>query len=713
MMMNDDPMLQASAGQPTPEEVAAQAVARQARVQQIGSGMYAELAQRKALRLGLEQEWINAEYAYEGVYTPDQSREIKGTSVYVNITRSKTNAFAAHLADMEMPGTDDKCWAVDASAKPILTQTSGDKSVVGKTPEGHPVQMGDISSGVLEEAKSRAKNMEILCEDQLQTCGYNAEFRKALFYGSKYGTIIMRGPTKSSHIKRVWQQVEGATYEQVDSEDNNNQPTYEAVNPFHFYPESFAREVKHSERNFETFFLTGAKLRRMAKAGFDKEALEEVLETEKKMGIPPQWYTALAGIASGNNGGGSAREASTVVKGLYEVWLCTCELSGDDLVDLIPNAEPSVLDSLSVSIWGVGDIIIKAEINPLDTGDGVYSVAQMIENANSIFGHGIPWAGANAQESLNAAWRMIIDNGAAASIPAVAVWKSRVRPADGNYEFKPGKTWYMTTPEDDSVGVDDVRKVIQYIDHPVKLDQLLAILKTAKEMFDEEVAFSLVMQGETGPYTPDTASATNTHYNSGRIVLRRVAVNIDDNVTVPNIQRLIDWNMLHSDDESVKGDLQPIARGSSVLMERMEQLQAMNQAMPVLLNPQFRHVFDQDKVLEEYATNLRLSGVLRTDEDRKKIAQEMAQQAQQGQQQGDPARMGMVKVAEGKLQLETQKHADLMKLEEAYIQLEMQANGITREEAMSKLAAHKMTTDSQNQRFNTELAVKTRMGSGI
>lgn len=694
------------------EAAAADAVNRMNQVKAIGSDMWTDLSQRKILRSAQEIEWVNAEYAYEGVYTPDQAADIVGTDVFVNLTRPKTNAFAAHLSDMLMPGGDDRCFDVQPSPKPILAQTSGDQAVVSKTPEGADVTLGDVSDGIIAEAKKRAKGMMLLCDDQLAQTGYNTQFRKAIFHGAKLGTIIMRGPTKSAKIKKMWKQVKGATYEQVENDDAKNCPSYEAVNPFHFYPEPFARRIEHSDKNFETFFLTGKALRRMARTGFDGAAIKEVLEAEKKMGNPPEWYTKLAAIATADNAGGAPREGAQTVKGLFEVWLCTTELYGDELLSLFPDADPQ-LDSVPVSIWGVGEIIIKAEITPLDEGE-IYSVAQFVENENSLFGHGVPWAGANAQQSLNSAWRMVIDNGAASAVPAVAIWKSRIQPADNNWAYRPAKTWYIKGNGDEGDEASlDVRRIIQYIDHPVKLDQLLAIYKTAKEMFDEEVAFSLVMQGETGPYTPDTAGGTNTHYNAGRIVLRRVVSNIDDNITVPNIQRLINWNMAFSDDETVKGDLSPIAKGASVLMARMEQLQAMNAGMPVLLNPAYRHKIDQDKVIEAYVTNLRLSDVLRSEADSKKIAKEMQEQAQQQGQNADPYKMAMAEIAKGRLQLDAQRHADEFGLEQNYMEHAFQQLGLNKEDLIVRAGLDRMKVDAAAKRFNAEMTAKMRTGRGI
>jgi len=697
------------------EEERARAEAdRQARVDALGKSLYGELETRKTLRTELEREWLRAEYAYNDQYHPDMLKSIIGTQVYASLTRSKVDTFVAHTCDMLMPNADEKFWGISASPKPILAQTANDQAPIGTTPEGAPVQMGDLSKGIADVAKDRAKNMELLCEDQMAQCYLNAEYRKGIAWMYRYGTFIMRGPMKAPAQRRSWKQVQGAVYE-LTYEDSKD-PCFEVVNPFHFYPDPAIRKIEHRSGTFELFFFTTAQLRRMAKAGFDAQAIKSVLERTGKANQPPQWYTDLALISL------DRQMQENATKGLYQGWLYIGDITGDQLRDLMPDEEiDPELDSVNVTLWGIGDTVIKAERTVLDTDDVLYSVYPLIESESSLFGHGIPWAGKDAQEAYCSYWRMLIDNGAASAIPAVAMLKSRIRPADGVWDYKPGKVWYVTSTEDDSPGETDVRKVIQYIDVPVKIQELMVGLQTAKAMFDESVNFSLVMQGETGPYTPDTATATNTHYNAGRVVLNRTIKGIDDHITVPNFRRLIDWNMMHSDDETIKGDLNPIAKGSSVLMARAEQMQLMNAAMPLLLNPQYAYKFDEEKVLEIYAKNMRIGEVLRPEDEAKKMKEQQQQAAQQGQQTAaDQAKLGMVEVAKERLQLDAKIHQDEMAMEAQRIVADAQASGLTAEEIRQKLgiehkkvglAAQKL--DSENAKFNTETAIKMTQGSGI
>ena len=721
MHMYDDPGLEQ---QIDPEEESRLKFERQTRIDALGKEKRGELERRKRLKGSLEKEWINGEYAFEGEYTPSQSEEIKGTRTFVNITRPKSIAFAAHIADMLMP-TDDKCYSVEARPKPLLAQTAGSNQPVSKTPEGAPVEMGDVSKSVTALSRERADAMELLIEDQFAQCKYNAEFRKALTFGAKYGTIIMRGPTKCYVKTRKWKQLEGATYS-LDDAKGESMMGFSAVNPFHFYPDPAARTIEDSDGNFEIMFFTAKRLREMAKSGFNPDAIREVLNGVKSTTNPPDWYTKIGSINAGTTGQEMFSET-----GLYEAWLWSGELTGDTMVDFFGDQVDPELDSIPATLWGVGDIVIKAELSPMETGDCMYSVCPLIENEASLFGHGIPWAGRNAQESLNAAWRMVIDNAAASAVPGVVVDKTRIKPANGSWSHEPGKTWYAVEGADDR-GEIDVRKMLQYIDFPVKLDQLMTVLAAAKEMFDEEVNFSLVMQGETGPNTPDTAQGTSIHYNAGRIVIKGLISAIDDRITVPNVGRAIDWNMQFSGDESIKGDHMPIAKGSSVLMERREQMTVLNGAMPLLLDERFDYMVDLERVLEEYLKNARLTNILREPEDRKaKLKEKQDAQAKGAQQPGDPARMLLAQIAgerlkfdgqeaQARLQLDAKIHEDDITLEAKKLLLDTHTTGANVDNSMQKLGIEKQKVglgaqklDSENNRFNTEASIKVQQGSGF
>jgi len=288
--------------------------------------------------------------------------------------------------------------------------------------------------------------------------------------------------------------------------------------------------------------------------------------------------------------------------------------------------------------------------------------------------------------------------------------KELLHPADGNWEMRPKKIWYGRRDKETGQ-IPDARALIQWLDHPVKLDQLLAIEQRCREHYDETIMFSLVMQGEAGRYAPDTARATEIHNNNGRTALKNLITDIDDNITKPNVRRVYNWNMEHAEDDSVKGDMQVVAKGSSVLLERAEQVQTILAMMNVFADPRYSHKINDDEVIEILLKNARLHNVL-LDEEKSEEKKKMMQQSQ-GQVQSDPARMKLAEVAQGRLELDARVAQQKIQLEEAYLQKALEELGMTREQFMAKYGFDRMKLDSDNQKFNVEAQMKVQTGRGI
>ena len=76
---------------------------------------------------------------------------------------------------------------------------------------------------------------------------------------------------------------------------------------------------------------------------------------------------------------------------------------------------------------------------------------------------------------------------------------------------------------------------------------------------------------------PDTVGGMTILMNSSNVVLGRMVKQFDDCITRPHISRYYDWNMAYSDKAEIKGDFQVDARGSSVLLLRDMHAQALLQ----------------------------------------------------------------------------------------------------------------------------------------
>jgi len=75
--------------------------------------------------------------------------------------------------------------------------------------------------------------------------------------------------------------------------------------------------------------------------------------------------------------------------------------------------------------------------------------------------------------------------------------------------------------------------------------------------------------------------------NSSNVVLRRVVKSFDDNITVPVITRFYDWNMQNNENEEIKGDYNINARGSSTLLVKETQQQALVSLLNIAATPAY------------------------------------------------------------------------------------------------------------------------------
>jgi hypothetical protein len=83
-------------------------------------------------------------------------------------------------------------------------------------------------------------------------------------------------------------------------------------------------------------------------------------------------------------------------------------------------------------------------------------------------------------------------------------------------------------------------------------------------------------QGEIGEIPKNTPFGTTVlTMGNANVVFRDGIKNFDDDVTVPDLRRLYDWNMQFSPKEEIKGDYDVKATGSAVLLVREMQAQSL------------------------------------------------------------------------------------------------------------------------------------------
>jgi hypothetical protein len=314
-----------------------------------------------------------------------------------------------------------------------------------------------------------------------------------------------------------------------------------------------------------------------------------------------------------------------VARDLYEMWTYWGEVEHDDLDAAgVHVGDKDELKSISACVIIINSTVVKAFLNPLEGGDLPYDFYVWEKVANSVWGYGIPYLMRSQQKVLNAAWRQMMDNAGVSSGPQIVMKPNVIQPADKQWQLSSRKIWYAT---DD---VDDVSKAFATFEFNSHQAELSGIIKMATELVDQETGVPTILQGEKGA-APDTVGGMQMLMNSANVVLRRLVKQFDDMVTRPHIRRYYDYNMLYNEDEEVKGDFSINARGSSALLIRDIQNQAFLNLLAAGANPIYGMYLDTEKLFRKalQAQHVDPAEVFKSDEEIEQIKEQMKAAAQQ------------------------------------------------------------------------------------
>ena len=690
-------------------------------------------------RYSIDERWLDDLRQFNGQYDKVTAATLAasgGSKLFVNITRNKVNAAEARLIDILFP-TDDRNWGIQPTPVPYLSKIAKDEDPVQNedgspfvTDKGVQVEKRDIAQGVIEEARERSNAMQDEIEDQLTETNYNSVNRDMVHDAVLYGTGILKGPVILGKTRQKWSEVvdDQGQVAQVIEIVEDLKPGAERVDPWDFFPDMQARSIDDAEFIFQRHYMSKKALRDLAdKPGFLRTQIAEVLKQDadnSHTATHLQEMQSMAGLSSYENN-------------RIEVWEYHGPVDKEDLIAAgVEVDEDDVFTDYNGVVWFSENRVIKAVINPADTGEMPYSVFNWEGDDTSLFGVGIPFLMRSSQKVLNATWRMLMDNAGLSVGPQTVINSQVVRPADGNWRLTPHKVWELT---DKNGNVNNVFGSFEINSH---MTELIALFQYARQIADEETALPQIAQGEQGSAT-DTASGMSMLMNSANTMLRRVVKNFDDDITRPFIKRMYDWNMQFNPKEDVKGDFCIDARGTSSLLVKEQQAANLMNLMNISASPLLEPLTNTAALYRKVVSSMQIEAdeIVKSTEEIELETQKMQQQmeaqqqammqAQQQQQQaptGDPLAQQKLELEGQKMQMDAQLKGAQIQAQAQKLELDQQKIASDRELELAKMAAEKgikvsemrtklgiekMKVQSKDSLFEKEQALKMRTGSGI
>lgn len=591
--------------------------------------------------LGIDEQWTEDLEFYEGIDDANRAemgsrKSVKPTeggsspriaksddirsTVFVNITRPYCDAAAARISDMLMP-TDDRAFSIGPTPVPDLGEIANGnvgvevrKAILDRLGPNANKEQADAALGSyiqtaqndLDVAKAKADKAQKRIDDWLVQCQFHAEARKLIDDCARIGTGVLKGPVpvKRKSVKVL--QENGGMKVVIEQKID---PASKRLDPLNLFPDGACGENIHNGSHiWERDYLTEKTLR-------DLKGLPGYLDSEIDACIEegPQSATEISDALLPQ---GQDQED---IKGRYEVWYYTGTIDRKDMEAL--GCECPEGESVYAQVTMVNRHVIKGVLNPLDTGDFPYDVMVWQRQAGKWTGTGVSRQIRTPQRMVNSATRAMMDNAGISSGPQIVFKLGVVIPADGRMQVTPRKVWYIKENAD----AQDLNNLFRTYNIDSKQEELMGIVQFGLKLAEDVTGLPLLLQGQQGK-APDTLGGMQMLNNNSSTVLRRLAKLYDDCITEPHIRRYYVFLLQYGEDDDEKGDFQIDARGSSALVERDIQNQAIAQMGNLVLNPAFK--IDPSKWIIEHLKSQRLDPkrFQYSDEEWKNVQQSMANQ---------------------------------------------------------------------------------------
>ncbi|MEI2771091.1 MAG: hypothetical protein V9G98_10275 [Candidatus Competibacter sp.] len=666
------------------------------RLDELGLALRAKLDRQIGLRRLTEERWISDLRQYHGRYAGEfeeilrrQESETGASAIFVNITRTKCDAAEARVADMLFP-TDDRNWTIGPTPDPELAQRADSRDAMTLQDgmvfevDGMPATVGEVANAEMERAKAAAAAMQREIDDQLTEARYPALARDVIQDAVRLGTGIIKGPIVIGRAQKTWQHVDGSVYEVRF--DRRRRPGLRRVSPWDFYPDMSAPTLADAEFFFERQRLRRKQVRRLADAGqgYIRSRIKRVLEDDTCRAR--RWneddYRArlreIADVYAVEHDGSS-----------YDAWIYTGPLDAA-IAEAAGLPKPGTFDEKEIEVHFIGDKVIKIVELPLETDEHCYSAFNWIKADGSIFGYGVPFILRASQEIAGKSWRGIVDNAGLSVGPQIVVDQRMIEPADGVWQLTPRKVWWKKDPS------QNIGNAFATFNIDSRQPELKDIFLTARELADEETALPRLQQGEIGNMPVQTATGMSMLLNASNAFLRRIIKNWDDDVTVPLITGFYDYNMQYNPDPSIKGDFKVDARGSSALMVKETQTQALLSLLQFAVNPAFAPLFRPAALLRKAIEAQRLNpdDILYTEDEIKR-------------RESEPKPPDIEAQRLAFEQQNAQEQRDFKMLE-----LSLKEN-LSARQLQAKLREIELKEQGESERQDREMALKLTVGSGI
>ena len=508
-----------------------------------------------------------------GEYEADKLQQIRGqggSEIYMMITEVKCRAAESWLRDILLDSGAPP-WDLQATPIPDLspTQTREVQNIFaervlkmveefGKAPsreemsEIREMVSQDYRFSVLQQAQLRADRMKIKIQDQFAQGGWESAFNDFVTDIVTFPAAFIKGPVVRRQRALGWKTgADGRTY--VEPIERLG-PEFERVDPFYIYPEPGISNLNEGFL-FEYHPLSRSQLSDLIGVpGYDEDAIRKVLD----IGNGQSWINEDVELQKDEaERKYYAYMRPTTEFDALEFW---GKVSGKMLLEwgLTEEDIPDPAREYDANVWMVGNYVIKAVLNYDPLGEKPYAKTSFIKCPGAFWGKGIPEIIEDLQSVCNAAARALVNNMGISSGPQVEVNVERLPPNEDITSLSPWKIWQTIN---DPVGSS--APAIRFTQPDSRATELVAVYEKFSRLADDHSGIPAYVYGDLNVQGAGrTSSGLSMLMGAAGKGIRQVVMHIDADVVKPIVLRQFVYNMRYDEDESIKGDVEVVAKGS-------------------------------------------------------------------------------------------------------------------------------------------------------
>lgn len=599
-------------------------------------------------RRWIEEDWLKAIRAYNGQYEYLQGERFSrnSSSVFVQLTRMKTDSSYNRICDLLL-GPEDH-WNVTPSPIPSVDPERREQlkqMIIGQMmidPSLGGMSQNDPSNDELEKmeedlAKQACKKMRLKIKDQLEFARYKKLSRQTIFEMCVLGTGVFKGPMIGVEKRPKWVRLksldDGGNWDEKSFDWNMKDeeevlPKIASPSLFDVYPDPYATETHDGLGVFERHVLLAHQLETLkGQPYFIKDAVEKLREKYPRGNHWENYTDIELRFISNQNSTMEGERRYDVVE--YWGWIDGQDLivaGGDD-----KKIEPT--KSYFCNVWHCGGITIRATVSPSKPARQIYRLIPYKEVVASQYGVGVPYLMKDSQETVNAAARELINNAALSSGPQVEVAVDLIE-LDANEDIReivPWRVWQRS-------GGDLAYPAVKFTSIPNTTESMAKIIQIWRAFADEETNIPSYSHGSTqlSGAAGKTASGMSMLMGAASMDIKGVVKNWDQYMVKPFIEDMYHFNMHWSDDDSIKGDYEPEATGSTNLLAKEIKSQRVVMLLQMTNNPIDTQIMGPDrraKLLRSAGESMDIDpDDMAPDPDEVDLVSAIQQQAGMGQQ---------------------------------------------------------------------------------